>query len=80
MEVLSGREKYQRGVLFECATSPLGASCLVSHQVRLFRNSKLVVQVGVVYGCYHPAYLLGRDCVDGDKLPVGVGVGYAPLE
>lgn len=51
---------------------------LVSHP--LFSNSKLVVQVVVVCGCSHPAYLLGRDCADGDKLPVGVSVGYALLE
>lgn len=80
MEVVSGKEKYQRRVLVDCATIPLGASSLVSHQVRLFRNSKLVVQVVVIYDCYHPAYLLGKDCIDRDKLPAGVGVGYALLE
>lgn len=55
--VFLGREQYQWKVQLECATIPLGARSSVEHQVWLFRNWRLVVQVVVVYGCCHPAYL-----------------------
>lgn len=64
MEILSGREKYQRKVLSECTIIPLGTSCPGSYQLRLFRDSKLVVWVVVIYGCCDLVYLLGEDRVD----------------
>lgn len=61
--------------LFEHTTTLLGAIC----PVRLFRNSKLLVQIVIIYGCYHPTYLLGKDVFIRGKLHIGVGMGYALL-
>jgi len=77
VEVASGREKYPTKSPIEGAAIPVGARCLGSHRVRLFRSTQLCRWLSLVAVTILHIYW-AKDCVEG--LPVGAGAGYALLE